>query len=91
MRATNGRPYSLVGSAGYIVGATIGRPLLRFSRQSVTVSAQFNLLPLFVALCPSRRASAFPLRGRWVGEAEPDEVFITLQKDFNSPHQSGCA
>ena len=28
MRASNARPYILVRSAGYIVGATIGRPLL---------------------------------------------------------------
>ncbi len=28
MRASNARPYGIVGSTGNIVGATIGRPLL---------------------------------------------------------------
>ena len=69
-RASNARPYILVGSTGYVVGATIGRPLLRLSRQGVTVIPHLTTLSMSAAHCPSRRASAFPLRslrGRWVG------------------------
>ena len=40
MRASNARPYIMVGSTGSIVGATIGRPLLSLGRKSVTVLAQ---------------------------------------------------
>ena len=53
----------LVGTYDNIVGASIARPLLCLGRQSVTVLAHLNPLPLLVALCPSRRASGFPLRG----------------------------
>ena len=49
MRASNARPYGVVGSAGYVVGATIGRPLLRLSRKSVTATLHFNPLPLSAA------------------------------------------
>ena len=39
----------LVGTSVETVGASIARPLLRLSRQSVTVSAQLKLLPMSVA------------------------------------------
>ena len=39
----------LVSTHGNIVGATIGRPLLRLCRKSVTVTAQYNLFPMQVA------------------------------------------
>ena len=38
--ASIARHYIIVGSADYIVGATIGRPLLSLGRKSVTVLAQ---------------------------------------------------
>ena len=50
--ASDARPYIIVGSAGYIVGATIGRPLLSLGRKSVTVPVQYNLFPMQVALLP---------------------------------------
>ncbi len=63
MRASNARPYIIVGSADNIVGATIGRPLLRLCRQSVTVSAQLKLLPMSVAKLPQRQVAPHPWGG----------------------------
>ena len=42
---------NLVGTHDNIVGATIGRPLLRLSRQFVTVTPHLTPLPMFVAHC----------------------------------------
>ncbi len=58
-RASNARPYGVACTSDKNVGATIGRPLLRLSRKSVTVPAQFNLLPMSVAHCLNGRC---PLR-----------------------------
>ena len=37
MRASNARPYIMVGSTGSIVGATIGRPLLPQGQCALTL------------------------------------------------------
>ena len=58
MRASSARPYGIACTADENVGATIGRPLLRLGRQSVTVSAQYNPPPLSVALLASPRGEA---------------------------------
>ena len=72
MRASNARPYIMVGSTGSIVGATIGRPLLRLCRQSVTVIPQ-----LIHCHCPWR--IGFPSRGRQVPWQVLCRVFSAFQ------------
>ncbi len=44
---------NLVGTHDNIVGASIARPLLRLSRQFVTVTPHLTPLPMFVALLAS--------------------------------------
>ena len=58
MRASDARPYGVDCASDENVGATIGRPLLRLSRKSVTVLVQFNPLPLSVAKSPPRRVAS---------------------------------
>ena len=52
MRASNARPYGVDCTSDDNVGATIGRPLLRLNRKSVTVPAHLITLPMCVANCP---------------------------------------